>query len=378
MLCQNPSCNALLAPNAKFCSQCGYSIPDVATQSQPNKYIRDVAGEGKNYKEHTEFSISDNAVNALAPLIVEQIFARQPQHMRQPAKQKETVVLPETRAITGDLFDQNEPIVEEQNQNPEQSWEKELSNGAAHHFRKDGEYLLAVSQGYKGKDWKEQQCRFILMYASAYEEHFKQPVPNRKHFADAAQKAKVYDKNNFSRYLSGFIGGKLSEASTGIFINPAGQSEVKQILSEMEDPKIPLGEPYWNRSASDKSERHYLDADTKERIKQWAQEEVNLGAIQLHNIASCRDYAILALGILTLDLKKADAVMWNEAYHFLKEKWAISAKPDAFSRTFDRKGNAGVFRKTDKGYILQQQGIDIFEGWRNGKPIQAHNDERDE
>ncbi len=379
MLCQDPNCNARLMANAKYCSLCGQAVNETAQRPQPNRYVRDVKQQGKNYDEHTEFCVSDHAVDALAPFIVGHAIRPTARFVARPASHNGSDASLETLAITGDLFDQAGAVNEADAPTPDDAPAAPKSLRAAQFFRIDGDCLVGTSEGYKGKDWKEQQCRFILSYAAAYEQYFNKPVPEKKHFTTVAQKAKVYDRPNFAKYLTGLIGGPLTEASNGIFVNDAGNAEVQRIVTEMNDPQVDKGFTYWNRTAADKVERHRLSSAERDQIKQWAQEEVDLGKLELRDLKSPRDYAILGIWILTIHLHKAEAVRWNAAYYFYKEKgWPVSAKPDEFSTTLKRKGHENLFRASDSGYFLTQEAIMLVDGWRSGKPVIAPKDDKDD
>ena len=234
-------------------------------------------------------------------------------------------------------------------------------------FRRDGEILLAETKDYKGSSWADQQRRFILLYASAYELSLGKPVPGVEHFKAVAEKASVLDKNNFTRYTSETVVKYFLTTSTGLALNQDGKREVERIISEINNPQTTPGHEYWNQSHSDTTNRYWLSDKDKERLHSWTQENVDLGRLDILKIKSGRDYALLAFWLIIDYLKKGDCFRWNEAYEFLKAKYqAISASPETFSKAVKSASNSKYFRESGEAYFLTPEAKTTVENWIAG------------
>jgi|GEM_PF-2494203 len=366
MRCQNLECNAPLVANAKFCFQCGQPITDGASQVQPNRYSRDV--EGKNHKEHTEFSISDNAVNALAPLIVEQIFARQSQHNQNAPRNHNKSMAPP--ALTGDLFDNEQPIIDSSFSEPGLQ-QNHPESGAARFFEKNGDFLIPRTRDFKGKNWAEQSRHYLVLYIAAYNSLFGKPVPDKNHFKPAADKAEIYDPGNFSKYVDQQISSYTMLLDGGYRLNDDGDKELVRIIALMDSPGTEAGYEYWKRETGNGTERHRLSNKDKERLDKWAAEEADLGKLDVRNIKSSLHYALLAFWILTVKLNKVKSIHRNEAYCYLCKRYEIVAiTSQAFSRAvLDDK--LDLFRQSGDNHFLSTDAITLVEGWTEGKPIEV-------
>lgn len=154
---------------------------------------------------------------------------------------------------------------------------------------------------------------------------------------------------------------------------------MKLIITRIEDENIDTGYKYWERGASSTPKRQRLSKDDKDRVKEWAQEDVELGKLNVRDIRKPRDYAMVALWITTVHLKKANAVRWNEAYYFFKEKYkTISATGQGFSRAMANPNNAKYFRESDELYFLSSEGQRKVEDWLAGKPFGSSSEAEDE
>jgi hypothetical protein len=309
--CLNDTCGRKLIPGKTFCLGCGQPLAKTsAIQTQPNRYIRNIKQSGKTYEEHTEFSLSDHAVGEIAPFVVGQIMAS-PLQSSHPKSPRAPV------PIKQPLVNLNDALPElESSRLPEalDLQPRELQGvGAAQYFVRDGEYLVVEVKDFKGSTWAEQQKRFILLYASAYYQSFGQPVPDKEHFKKAAEKASIFDSSNFTKYLGEAIRTYLSEIGGGFKLNKDGEKEVGSILAKIEDENVGAGNKYWERSTGAVGKRQVRNKDDKARIEDWAQEDVALGSLDVRDLQRGRDYALVSLWILTVCLKKAEAIRWIDA-----------------------------------------------------------------
>src|SRR5947199_2831542 len=71
--CLNRDCNKLIIAGKSFCFHCGQSIGALTTSQAPHTFIRRVTQQGKGYTEHTELSVTDQAVNVFAPLVMNEL-----------------------------------------------------------------------------------------------------------------------------------------------------------------------------------------------------------------------------------------------------------------------------------------------------------------
>lgn len=305
-------------------------------------------------------------------MITGQIIGRPPQRPNQPPRQQDAPNHAEQQTVIAEGLFAEDTNPMERSETVEIKQVAAPTDGAAKLFKSSGEYLVKMASDYKGKNWADQQRHFTLLYTSAYYQLHGKPVPFRDHFKGAAEKASVYDKNNFSSYLSKLMNKELVEMEGGFVLSNDGETAVKTILALMDDPESSSGYDYWQRSSSDSVERYRLTAKDKERLHQWAQETVDIGKLDIRNIKKARDYALLSMWIIAIHLKKPEAIRWNEAYDYLTEKYkAISATSSAFSKAMASQVNELYFRKSGDLYFLTPEGQKKVETWVDGSPVEV-------
>jgi hypothetical protein len=375
--CLSPDCGKRLVPSKPFCFSCGQAIAKVpASQTQTNRYVRSIKQSGKTFEELTEFSMSDHAVSEIAPFIVGQVMSKS-QRITYPVASNVSVP---SQQLSLNLSDALTEIPTPQLPEATVSSTPEPNLvGAAIYFEQDGDYLIANIKDFKGTTWADQQKRFILLYASAYHQIFGQFVPDKEHFKKAAERASILDPNNFTKYLAEAIRTYLSEIGGRFKLNHDGEKEVKAILARIEDDNIASGNKYWERSNTTAGKRQRFNKDDKTRVQNWAQEEVSLGSLSIRDIRSAKDYALVSLWILTVHLSEAEAVRWNDAYYYFKEKFTtLSVKPETFSRALSKSENGRYFQKAGELFYLTSEGQQKVESWIAGAPISASDDFDDE
>lgn len=360
--CLNSTCNKLLIKGKTFCFNCGQSINAITTQNQPNKYIRRLQ-DGK-YEEYEEFNVSDHAVTELAPFIVGRMNVRSQQRTH-PIKNIDNSF---ERKIEEDqqLDEREEPLQLAANEIKTDTIAND--NETSKYFRIDGEVLVSIHKDFKGTTWAEQQKRFVILYTWAYNKIFNKPVPNKEHFKTVAQSASVYDRFKFPSYLEAILKKELSSTSTGYILSSDGEKEVKKILEEIENVNVKEGKKYWDRNSATNDKRERLKADDKKRIESWVSETVELGQLEIRNISSPTDYALLALWILTIHLKKQETVRRLDAYYYLKSKYpSVSASSSNFSRAMSSSAAKKFIKASDDDkYYLTTDGQTLVENWING------------
>ncbi|WP_190550358.1 hypothetical protein [Trichocoleus sp. FACHB-591] len=320
--------------------------------------------------------MSDHAVSEIAPFIVGQIISR-------PQKGTHKIV-PNAAVVPQQLSLGLEDALPEMTalQLPEapsaQTVETNLV-GAASYFEQDGGYLVANIKDFKGTTWAEQQKRFILLYAAAYNQICGQTVPDKEHFRKAAERASVLDPRNFPKYLGEITRTYLNEIGGGFKLNHDGEKEVRAILAQIEDGNIGSGNKYWERNGTTSGKRQRFNKEDKIKIQEWALEEVDIGSLNIRDIHRAKDYALVSLWLLTVHLNKVQAVRSNDAYYYFKEKFkTISVKAETFKEALFKPSNSRYFRKTEDSFFLTSKGQQIVEAWTTGAPIGATDISEDE
>jgi hypothetical protein len=113
-------------------------------------------------------------------------------------------------------------------------------------------------------------------------------------------------------------------------------------------------------------------------LKEWAQEDVAIGKIEVRDIKKARDYAMVALWLVTVHLNKAKAVRWNDVYYFFKEKFeTISVTPQSFSRAMESPQNTKYFRQSGELYFLSSEGQQKVEKWIAGQSFESSGETED-
>src|SRR5262249_36152247 len=160
----------------------------------------------------------------------------------------------------------------------------------------------------------------------------------------------------------------ITQLSEGFKLNPKGEKEVKRIIANMEDEKADAGFAYWEKSVSAPTKKTRLRADDLSKIKEWAQGEVDLEKLNVRDLKTGLDYALVAIWIVTTRLKKVKAVRWSDAYYYFKERYTtISATPNAFRKALISPSNEKYFGKSDELFYLKTEGESIVKDMIAGK-----------
>lgn len=382
--CIDPQCNKMLIPGKAKCFGCGQAI--AVTTNQPssplNKYVRDVKQAGKNYEEHIELSVTDHAVSELAPFIGAEMMPRSSQKIYHSPSQNSSTIPARKTVSTNEIFTESQELPQLPANAADEVEDTQTGNEddyLSRYFERDGEFLIARVKNFKGNTWAKQQRHFILLYAAAYHRYFKKPVPSKDHFKTAAQKASVLDPTNFPKYLNELTRKYLSEIGGGYKLNHDGDKEVKHIIALMEDENVDAGFEYWTRSPSSGTKRPRLSNDDKNKVKEWAIEDVNMGELKVRDIKKARDYAMVSLWIIIHKLEKAKTVSCSQAYLFFQEKFeTISVTSQAFSRAMANSKNTKYFRQSGAQYFLTSEGQETVESWIAGGPLESDNETEDE
>jgi hypothetical protein len=381
--CIDQNCNKMLVPDKAFCFACGQALAVTTKESSKplNKYVRDVKQNGKNYEEHIELSVTDHAVSELAPFIGAEMMPRPSQKLYDAPSQKSSTIPARKTVSTNEILTESKELPQLPANAADEVEDTQTGNDKAlsGYFEVDGEFLIARVKDFKGKTRADQQRYFILLYAAAYHGYFKKPVPSKDHFKTAAQKASVLDPTNFPKYLNQLTRKYLSQIGSGYKLNHDGEKEVKHIIVLMEDENVDAGFEYWTRSPSSGTKRPRLSNDDKNKVKEWAIEDVNMGELKVRDIKNARDYAMVSLWIIIHKLEKAKTVSCSQAYLFFQEKFeTISVTSQAFSRAMAKPKNTKYFRQSGAQYFLTSEGQETVESWIAGGLLESDNETEDE
>lgn len=367
--CLNPNCGKVLVTGKAFCLVCGLPVQATATQPSRNKYRRVVKPGKYGEAEETDFDFTDHAATELAAAISSIIMGRPLQQAPFQVRANQVPMPTPLPALIENVTEQEPDNAKPKEEAIQTSPANTDLQGAARFFTQSGDYLVKEIWDYKGKTWADQQRRFILLYTAAYCAIFNKYVPSKDHYKVAAEKAKIYDKVNFNRYLEKMIGKELAEIENTYKPSINGEGAVSGYVAEISNEKILEGFVYTNQPSGGTTLRYRMSDKDKAVVQEWAQEDVDLGSLDLNTIKTAREYAMLSIWILTVRLKKANHVRWNQAYEYYETRYqAISATREAFSSAIAKDDKEVYFRKSGEFYFLSPDTIATVESWIKGLP----------
>lgn len=357
----------MLVAGVDICVYCGTATQSTTLQPSRNRFTRVVTQGKYGPSEKTDFDFTDHAASELASAIGGMVLGRQPPQPPYQTRPNHVQAQSLPIALVETFAEQEPGAAEPTHEAPPPVPVNDDPQGAARFFMQDGDFLLQTTKDYKGANHADQQRRFILLYADAYLRLVGKLAPNTEHIKLAAEKAKIIDKANFSKYLTQITSKFFLETSTGVAINDDGKKEVERIIAEMDNPQAPAGDAYWNKSPANTTQRYRLSEKEKEEIHKWAMEETDLGQLDILGIKTGCDYALLAYWLLITKLKKGPCFRWNAAYEYLKAKFkAVAATPEKFSDAVRSPHNAEYFSKTEDAYYLSSEANAKVQGWVDG------------
>lgn len=366
------SCEAKIFPGAPFCLKCSKPlISQAGNDKAPNRAVRKVKKEGENYEEYTDFALSDTAVEKLAPYVIGTTL---------PGRR---VPPPQNKGLTGGQDNQGDEVdfeeisddVDDTQNNSANSGQAESKSSAPNNplsqfFKVDKGGLVAVENDFKGTSWKEQQQNFIILYAKAYKDLLNKSVPSKDVIREAAKKLNIIDSNNFTVYLTKTTSDCMTQLADGLELNNKGEKEAKRIIKLMQDDNAPAGFAYVDRSTSQSGKKvNRMSKEDKAEIDSWVSEDVDLGKLDIRDIKTGRDAALVSLWAITTKLGKTKAVASPAAYSYLKKKFTtVSVTPEAFASALTKgKGCEKWFQKNnDNGFFLSTDGQKLVEDWISG------------
>lgn len=331
-----------------------------------NHYIRTVEKEGENYKEKTEFKLTDTAVGVMAPIVLPATIPNYQTRQIDVSKDVETTPIeiiekqPVDETHLNKAKNDTNSVGQNISRDKSSTWDK--------YFTLDGQTLVALNTDFKGSTWADQQRNFLTLYTKAYREIIGKAVPDKEHYKVAATRISIVDPNNFRNILTKLIKAKFTQLEEGFILNTDGEKDCLNILKLIQDENSKSGYAYSQKSSINTTKKHYLDKERKDLILTWVSADIDLGKLDIRNIKTGKEAGLLALWILTVHLKKANALLWNEAITYLLKKYdTLSVTSESARKAFIAKDNENVFQKNaEDQYFLSIDGQKLVEGWIDG------------
>jgi hypothetical protein len=365
------NCRGYLLKDKSKCLSCGILINTTqSTATHMNTFSLEEEQSDTNYSRKLNLSFTDTAIDKVAIVLSGHVpltpSTINPKRNFLDGKQPNLISVQQAALAdsTQDETIETESIKIENHINTLQG------NIAENYFDKDAQgYLISRTPDYKGKDKKTQQQRFLLLYVWAYYLFFQQFVA-KDHLSQAAKINNIHESKNYSRYLGELSTKYLMNIDGALKLNPAGLSEVKKILSEIEDEEV-KGIPYHNPSRKYTARGSKITKDISQKIDEWVHQSSRFAEFDVRNLSTAADYALLAIYDITKELKVQEHVKPVVAYTYLVQRYKIiSIDQQNFSSVLSNKAYSKYFSCTsDRSYYLTQEGESTVEGWNNKEII---------
>lgn len=368
------ACREMLVPEKAMCFVCGNPlVAQAPAQGAMNEFTLEERQSPKSAYRRFNGRFSDAAAGQVGAMLGATTNVR-------PLPQKPTIIdvpraMPQLGAgddvvlSTPASHEESDPIVAPSPIVSPNAEPMDKARALQYFKNIDDRELYPKVMDFKGKQRKDQQQRFIILYVWAFQEILGKSVPSKMHIFDIAKKAHVYDRNMI-KYLEQTtnefiinIGGKLE-------LNPKGLNKMETILREIDDSTVGDGFVYWDTTKTPQK-RLVLNKDDEQRITQWIQMTLNMGAFDIRNLKNATDCAMFALWAITKGLQAESAVKPKMAYLYLTRKYkTVSVKQTSFTNALSREGNANNFKRNAEGfYYLTSQAQAKVETWINGASI---------
>jgi len=357
------ACGEYLLPNKPFCFVCGEPLIEQKIQSvdQINRYYLQEERTTTSAKRKIELTLTDEAIGKALPLFGTQLPLTKAT-MQEPIELvKQTTFLPAPDQLEQDTsseelkeedFEESKPKVEETKD----------SNDASSYFHPDQQgHLISQFVDYKGKSKKQQQERFILLYAWASLQLKRQAIPSVQHMNEAAKSNGIFDVN-FTGYFRKIAKKFLTKIDDTYKLSPTGQMQVTQILRDMQDETL-QGHSYWEGTKA-RGKRAKTSKDDEAKLDGWVEMDSALSNIDVRQFKEL-ELCIFALYDLTKVLQVQDSVKPGLAYEYLKKRYkTVSITKAQFSTILSREYNKDKFQRTSNGlYYLTPKAEGIAKSW---------------
>lgn len=363
------NCGEMLVPNKAFCFLCAQPLASqTVAHSHANQFTLEEEQTGSSARRRIDGRLSDEAFREAAALFV---GLTQRRMVPQPPGTPLSYEVPGIPPIVGDEKIENagDESVDQQGRSskedsPATSNRRDgTRDEALKYFRLRGEDdVMPQEPGFKGKTKRQQQERFILLYAWAYKHILGRPVPSKNHFFDAARKHGVYDRN-FDGYFPAIVNEYLVDTGEGFELNRGGDTKISEIVEEMNDSSAQVGFPYWKATSASGAKQSRLSKEDKEEVTRWVQMSVDKGKLDIRTLNSAANYAMFAIWALTKHLNVGSAVKPQMAYLFLTQKFkTVSVQKKSFQNVLSERRNK--FRRNTQGlYYLTNEAEEEVKSW---------------
>lgn len=357
------SCGSYLIKDKSKCLKCGnfLNTPQTVATSMNNFSLEEEQSDS-NYSRKLNLSFTDNAIDKVASVLSGYVPLVPPKSPKHVAQQQLTLPFLQTS-------EENEQLEQSEIMNDEavETTAKNIldNNSPSDYFEKDGQgFLMSNNPDYKGKNKKLQQQRFSILYLSAYHSLNGEAVPN-SHLTEAAKKNGVHD-HNYSTYLKETASRFFTKLDGTFKLNPAGNAELRTIQAEIQDSGV-SGFAYWNSTRKRTSRNSRATKEDAQRVEQWVQMSSKFDSLDVRELSTTSDLAILALYDITKELKVETAVKPSLAYEYLTKRYkTVSITNKNLSDTLSGKRCKKYFERTSEGlYYLTQEAESLAESWIN-------------
>ncbi|RUS94237.1 hypothetical protein DSM107003_37680 [Trichormus variabilis SAG 1403-4b] len=354
------------------CLSCGtlLTIPQAISPSM-NTFSLDEEQSDSHYSRKVKFSFTDASIDKVASVMGGHVPLTQIVNSQRPVIREQQQLLPSfQKPLEETHHSQNEELIEQSINHSSQK--NSDANDPLNYFEKDGQgILISINPDYKGKNKKSQQQRFSLLYVWAYNLIHQEPVPNKEHLNQAARTNGVHDKN-YSTHLND-VASRFFIKSDGTYkLNPGGQLELKNILSEMQNLEI-TGFEYWSQTRKNSSRGSRITKEETQKIEEWIQMQSRCETFDVRKLETAVNFALFALFDLIKELKVQEAVKPGLAYEYLIKKYqTVSVKKDNFTKALTNgKEYSKYFNRTHEGlYCLTVDAESLVEEWLNQGSVQ--------
>jgi hypothetical protein len=342
------------------CLSCGtlVDITDLNIVSMNTFLLEEEQLDG-NFKRKVNLSFTDTAIDKVSSVMGGYVPFTSPTISKiNPIRDQHSILqsAPHLPSSVDGGYIQDEIIQEKRVENISEFDE------ASEYFDKDQEgFLMSKYPDYKGKNKKVNQQRFSLLYVWAYFLFFQQPVA-REHLNQAAKLNSLYDKN-YSGYFSDFS-KKFFVLMNGAFkLNSLGQSEVKNILSEIQDSDV---KGNWNLNQRKSSKRSRITKEDCQSLDDWIEIKSRFDGFDTRILTTHVEYVLLAVYDITKELKVQEFIKSGLAYGYLIKRYkTIPIDKEKFRKILTNSKTYGKYfgRTADGSYYLTQEGERTVEKW---------------
>lgn len=357
--CKN--CGEILVPNKSKCLNCGVALIVDNPIALMNEFTLEETYSNKSSSRSVRGKLSDTAIAQVAAMISSQTRQFVPQINRKKTSPGQFALPFDTQ--------QPEPIDTVTDTESDSRFEPsniKADTSLSRFFVKDGEAdLVAQTKDFKGKNKKEQQIRFMLMFVGAYKELYHKPVPNQQSIFNALANSNMLDINAKAIHFQ-TVKKYLTSLDQGLVLNFEGEKEIKNIIADMQDD-TKIGFTNWDKPAKARGKQSRLSAETEKTLKEWIDRALpsNFENFDIRSLKKPIHYAMLSIYLLTKEFKVAEAVQPALIYKYLKGKFATISSPEASIKRTLTKPESGSFllKNGDGNYYLTPKGEEEVKKW---------------